>query len=48
VYKELLLLTNKHMAHLGQEQWLNPVILAIWEAEMRRIAVQGQLGQRRG
>jgi hypothetical protein len=23
-------------------QWLTPVILAIWEAEIRRVAVQGQ------
>jgi hypothetical protein len=26
-------------------QWLTPVILAIWEAEIRRIAVQSQPGQ---
>jgi hypothetical protein len=26
-----------------RHQWLMPVILAIWEAEIRRIVVQGQL-----
>jgi hypothetical protein len=25
--------------------WLTPVILAAWEAEIRRIRVEGQLGQ---
>jgi hypothetical protein len=26
-------------------QWLTPVTLATWEAEIRRIVVQGQPGQ---
>jgi hypothetical protein len=26
-------------------RWFLPIILASWEAEIRRIAVQGQLGQ---
>jgi hypothetical protein len=26
--------------------WLTPVVLAAWEADIRRIAVPGQLGQK--
>jgi hypothetical protein len=29
--------------HWSWHQWLTPVILATWEAEIRRITVQGQL-----
>jgi hypothetical protein len=36
-----LLLRSKASGH----QWLMPVILAIQEAEIRRIAIQSQLGQ---
>jgi hypothetical protein len=31
---------------ISWEQWLTPIILATWEAEIRRIAVQGQLRQK--
>jgi hypothetical protein len=30
---------------MGQEQWLTPVIMATWEAEIRRITVPGQFKQ---
>jgi hypothetical protein len=30
----------------SQAPVLRPIILATWEAEIRRIVVQGQLGQR--
>jgi hypothetical protein len=29
----------------ARHQWLTPVILAIWKAEIGKIAVQGQPGQ---
>jgi hypothetical protein len=29
-----------------QAQWLTPAILATWEAEVGRITIQGQLGQK--
>jgi hypothetical protein len=29
----------------ARHQWLIPIILATWEAELGRIKVQGQLGQ---
>jgi hypothetical protein len=32
----------------GQVLWLTPVILATWEAEIRRIMVQGHPGQKAG
>jgi hypothetical protein len=33
------------MANLARCQWLMPIILAIWEAEILRSIVQGQPGQ---
>jgi hypothetical protein len=30
----------------AKNQWLMPAILATWEAEIRRITVLGQLGQK--
>jgi hypothetical protein len=35
---------SKH--HHDQAQWLKPIILATWEAEVSRIPVQGQLEQK--
>jgi hypothetical protein len=32
---------------LGRARWLTPVILAIWDLMIGRIAVQGQPGQKR-
>jgi hypothetical protein len=29
----------------AEYQWLMPIILATWEAELRRITIQGQLGK---
>jgi hypothetical protein len=31
---------------VGCVYWLTPVIVATWEAEIRRIVVQGQTGQK--
>jgi hypothetical protein len=36
---------SKYLAHLAGHQWLTPIILATWEAETRRVAIQGQPGQ---
>jgi hypothetical protein len=33
-------------SEIGQVQWLMPVILATCEAEIRRIAVLGQTGEK--
>jgi hypothetical protein len=35
---------NKNSQNLGQARWLIPAILANWEAEIGRMAVQGQHG----
>jgi hypothetical protein len=35
----------KRIPIAGPYQWLTPVILATWEAEIRRIMVQGQTRQ---
>jgi hypothetical protein len=34
---------NKKEKKKGQPWWFKPIILAIWEAEIRRITVRGQL-----
>jgi hypothetical protein len=31
--------------YIARHQWITPVILATWEAEIRRITVQDQSGQ---
>jgi hypothetical protein len=31
---------------VGLAQWLKPVILTKWEVEIRKIVVQGELGQK--
>jgi hypothetical protein len=37
--------TKKILAVLARCQWLTPVILATWEAVIRRIALPGQSGE---
>jgi hypothetical protein len=34
--------TNKKKKEKAGQQWLTPIILVTWEAEIRRIMVQGQ------
>jgi hypothetical protein len=36
----------KKFNSIGQAQWIKPIILAIWEAEIRRILLQDQSGQK--
>jgi hypothetical protein len=37
---------EKIVKETGQTPWLVPLISATWEAEIGKIAVQGQLGQK--
>jgi hypothetical protein len=45
IKSETLAIFSGIKEHSCQVQWLPPVVLATWDAEIRRVMVQGQPGQ---